>query len=150
MFAYRRTSPSPYSRTMRSAASQRPKERGGLRRLTVLVACLATAAFAAPAALAHARLLDTVPGDRRVLTRPPKEVRLRFDEPVRVLGGMKAVRNFGASFLAGKPHAQGREVVLPLKPIGDGDYTVLWRVLSDDDQLVEMAGRVARWRWGGG
>src|SRR4051794_22335942 len=115
MFAYRRKSPSPYSRTMRSAARPRPKERGVLRRLAVLAACFAAAAFAAPAALAHARLLDTAPGDRKVLTRPPKDVRLRFDEPVRVLGGMKAVRNFGPSVLAGKPHAQGREVIVPLE-----------------------------------
>src|SRR4051794_16940778 len=135
MFAYRRKCPSPYSRTMRSAAGPRPKERGVLRRLAILAACLAAAAFAAPAALAHARLLHTAPGDRNVLVHAPKEVRLRFDEPVRVLGGMKAVRNFGPSILAGKPHAQGRDVVLPLKRIGDGDYTVLWRVLSDDGHV---------------
>src|SRR4051794_2414511 len=135
MFAYRRKCPSPYSRTMRSAAGPRPKERGVLRRLAILAGCLAAAAFAAPAALAHARLVDTSPADRKVLVRPPSEVRLRFDEPVRVLGGMKAVRNFGPSVLAGKPHAQGRDVVLPLKRIGDGDYTVLWRVLSDDGHV---------------
>src|SRR6478736_5758225 len=100
MFAYRRKSPRPYSRAMRSAAHPRPKERAVLRRLAVLAACLAAAAFAAPAALAHARLLQTSPGDRKVLVHAPKEVRLRFDEPVRVLGGMKAVRNFGPSVLA--------------------------------------------------
>src|SRR3954469_3411556 len=110
MFSYRHKSPRPYIRTRRAAASQRPKERGVLRRLPVLAACLAAAAFAAPAALAHARLLDTVPRDRKVLTRAPTEVRLRFDEPVRALGGMKAVRNFGPSVLAAKPHTQGRDV----------------------------------------
>jgi copper transport protein len=120
---------------MRSAVRPRPKERGVLRRPGILAACVAVAAVAAPAASAHARLLDTSPRDRKVLVHAPKEVRLRFDEPVRVLGGMKAVRNFGPSVLAGKPHAQGRDIVLPLEKIGDGDYSVLWRVLSDDGHV---------------
>ena len=62
-------------------------------------------------------------------------MRLRFDEPVRALGGMQVVRNFGPSVLARKAARAGRDLVLPLKRIGDGDYTVLWRVLSDDGHV---------------
>lgn len=106
-----------------------------LRRVAILAVCLAAAAVAAPAALAHARLLSTAPRDGQVLVRAPREVRLRFDEAVRVLGGIRVVRSSGPSVLAGKPRAHGREVVLPLRPLADGDYTVLWRVLSDDGHL---------------
>jgi copper transport protein len=108
----------------------------GRRSVTVL-ALLALAAVAFPAsASAHARLLRTTPHDRVVLARAPAEVRLRFDAPVRALGGMRAIRNgSGRSVLAGRPRAQGRDLVVPLARIGDGDYTVLWRVLSDDGHL---------------
>ena len=38
---------------------------------------------------------------------------------------------------AGKPNASGRFVTIPLRKLHDGDYTVRWRVLSDDGHTVE-------------
>ena len=38
---------------------------------------------------------------------------------------------------AGKPNASGRVVTIPLRKLHDGDYTVRWRVLSDDGHTVE-------------
>jgi copper transport protein len=39
--------------------------------------------------------------------------------------------------LGGKPRLEhgDRELVLPLRPIGNGDYTVSWRIVSDDGHL---------------
>jgi copper transport protein len=87
---------------------------------------------------AHARLLRTVPGDGSVLGSAPGRVRVVFDDNVRPVSGIKAIRNGGGSVLGGKPRiVGGRVLVVPLRTgLGDGDYTVLWRVLSDDGHTV--------------
>jgi copper transport protein len=89
-------------------------------------------------AWAHARLLRTVPGDRTVLGAPPTQVRVVFDDDVRPASGIKAIRNGDGSVLAGKPRVVGgRELVIPLRAgLLDGDYTVLWRVLSNDGHTL--------------
>lgn len=91
-------------------------------------------ALALPAAAAaHATLLRSSPADRSVLTLAPHAVRFLFDDTVRVASGIRAVRNGGASVLGAKPHvAGGRTLVVPLRRVGEGDYTVLWRIVSDD------------------
>ena len=78
-----------------------------------------------------------------MLRTAPTRVRLVFDDDVRLASGIKAIRNGDGSVLDGKPRvAGGRVVVIPLRPgLADGDYTVLWRVLSDDGHT--LAGVVA-------
>jgi copper transport protein len=84
-------------------------------------------------AAAHATLLRSSPADRSVLTIAPHTVRFFFDDTVRVASGIRAVRNGGASVLAGQPYVGGsKTLVVPLQKIGEGDYTVLWRIVSDD------------------
>jgi copper transport protein len=132
-----------------------------MRRIRYVPAAALVAAVFAPAALAHAVLLRSQPADRSVLGAAPVSVRLTFDEPVRAAGGIEAVRNGGASVLAGKARTAGRVLVVPLRTgLPNGDYTVLWRVISDDGHAVEGvlafgvgAGRappVASLRAGGG
>jgi copper transport protein len=92
-------------------------------------------AFALPASgWAHATLVRAVPADGSVLATPPAAVRLVFDDDVRVGSGIKAVQNGGGSVLAGKARmVGGRTLVVPLQGgLPDGDYTVLWRVVSED------------------
>jgi copper transport protein len=85
------------------------------------------------AAAAHATLLHSSPADRAVLPTAPREARFVFDDTVRVASGIRAVRNGDGSVLGGKPRIAGRKIlVVPLRQIGNGDYTVLWRVVSDD------------------
>ena len=111
-----------------------------LRAFSVAVLC----ALVFPASgWAHATLLRTVPANGAVLSAAPATVRLVFDDTVRPGPGMKAIRNGGGSVLAGKPRVSGgRMLVVPLRPrLPDGDYTVLWRVVSDDGHTV--AGIVA-------
>jgi copper transport protein len=102
------------------------------------------AALALPAtASAHARLLRSVPANEAVISKAPASVRLVFDDTVRASGGMKAIRNGGGSVLAGRPRiVRGRTLVVPLRSgLSDGDYTVLWRVLSDDGH--DISGTIA-------
>ena len=84
-----------------------------------------------------------MPQNGAVLSAPPAAVRLVFDDTVRPGPGMRAIRNGGSSVLAGKPRvARGRTLLVPLRPrLPDGDYTVLWRVVSDDGHTI--AGVVA-------
>ena len=78
-----------------------------------------------------------------MLGSAPTRVRVVFDDDVRLASGIKAIRNGGGSVLDGKPRiAGGRTLVIPLRSgLADGDYTVLWRVLSDDGH--KLAGVVA-------
>jgi copper transport protein len=107
--------------------------------LLVLVCALALP----ETAWAHATVLRTLPRDGSVLRSAPARVRIFFDDDVRLVSGIKAIRNGGGSVLAGKPRvAEGRVLVIPLRSgLADGDYTVLWRVLSDDGHT--LAGVVA-------
>jgi copper transport protein len=89
-------------------------------------------------AWAHARLLRAVPGDGTVLGTAPTHVRVFFDDTVRPASGIKAIGNAGGSVLDGKPRVVGgRVLVVPLRAgLADGDYTVLWRVRSDDGHTL--------------
>jgi putative copper export protein len=51
---------------------------------------------------------------------------------------MRAVRNGGGSVLGGSPRViAGRELVIPLREhLPRGDYTILWRALSDDGHAI--------------
>jgi copper transport protein len=99
--------------------------------------CFLAAAFVAltlpAAAAAHATLLRSVPADRSALRHAPAQARFVFDDVVRPASGIKAVRSVGTSVLAGRPRViGGRTLVVPLARLRRGDYTVLWRVISDD------------------
>jgi copper transport protein len=111
--------------------------------LRVRILLLATAvALALPsAASAHATLIRSDPEDGAVVSVAPKTVRFTFDDDVRARSGIEAVRNGGGSVLGGKPRmVGGRVLVVPLRSgLGNGDYTVLWRVLSDDGHTLEGA-----------
>jgi copper transport protein len=109
-----------------------------MRRLLCLAAAVLAAAVLAPAALGHAVLLRTTPADGAVLTGSPAEVRLVFDDPVRVASGNAVIRNGGGSVLRGAPRvtAGGKVLVLPLdQSLRNGDYSVRWRIISDDGHL---------------
>lgn len=92
-------------------------------------------ALAAPSvAWGHASFLRSVPANGSVTAAAPASVRIFFTDDVRVGGGIRAISHAGGSILAGKPRVvDGRVLVVPLQPgLRDGDYTVLWRVVSDD------------------
>jgi copper transport protein len=100
----------------------------------------AVAALALPgAALAHATLLRTVPEDGAVVQVAPRDVRVEFDDSVRVAGGNAAVANeTQSSVLAGDATAKGRVLTIPLRRnLPDGAYSVRWSIVSDDGHREE-------------
>ncbi len=102
------------------------------------VAAAVAASIAAPAASAHANLVRSVPEAGEVLLRAPASVRLTFDDTVQVVGGSTVVRNGGRSVLRGVPSVVGgRQLVMLLRRgLAEGDYTVRWRIVSDDGHLI--------------
>jgi copper transport protein len=126
-------------RTILAATTKRSDET--LTRSTrtlAAAAALLVAAASAPSAWAHARIVSTSPGDGAVLASPPPRATIRFDDTIRVLSGTTVVGNADKRpVTAGKPNASGRFVTIPLRKLHDGDYTVRWRVLSDDGHTVE-------------
>ncbi len=112
----------------------------GVRLRGTALSLVAAFALALPAiAHAHASLVRSTPQDGAVLAAAPTSVRFVFDDDVRARSGIKAIKNGGGSVLTGKPHVVGggRVLVVPLRAgLGDGDYTVLWRALSDDGHTL--------------
>jgi copper transport protein len=109
-----------------------------VRRACVIAVVVGTAIAAPAVARAHTTLVRTRPADGAVLARAPGRVLVVLDDQVRVAPGNAAIRNGGGSILAGRPQAQGRTLVLPLRRgLGDGDYSVRWSVVSDDGHIVQ-------------
>jgi copper transport protein len=105
--------------------------------LAVAAALSLLSATAAPDASAHARVVSTSPAEGAVVATAPAEVTVRFDDVVRVLGGTVVVRNSDKRpVVAGKARASGRIVVIPLQKLANGDYSVRWRVLSNDGHTI--------------
>jgi copper transport protein len=127
---------------------------GGVGRLVVLFAAAVVAASCAAKALAHANLVSTSPQDGAVVASAPTEVRVRFDDPVTVGPGNAVVAADRSSVLAGSPSVErgGRELVLRLKSLRDGDYSVRWAIVSDDGHLESglLAFRVGPLKLGAG
>jgi copper transport protein len=105
-------------------------------RLTCIV--VAVTLVVPAAAFAHADAVDTNPRNGAVLARAPALVSVRFNDAVRVAPGNAAVRNGGASVLAGRPRTRGRQLVLPLRGgLRHGDYSVRWSAVSDDGHIIQ-------------
>src|SRR5919202_1749358 len=108
------------------------------RLLAVAALSCGTVGFLSAPASAHAILLRTEPAPQTTVKTAPAAVRLHFSEPVEVAFG--AVRVFdvdGHRVDSGRiSRADGnREVVVPVH-LGNGTYTVTWRVTSADGHPV--------------
>jgi copper transport protein len=127
---------------------------GGVGRLVVLFAAAVLGAACATQALAHANPVSTSPQDGAIVASAPTEVRVRFDDPVTVGPGNAVVAADRSSVLAGSPRVErgGRELVLPLERLGNGDYSVRWAIVSDDGHLESglLAFRVGPLQLGAG
>ena len=100
-----------------------------------LLLTAALAALAAPGtADAHAILLGTSPANHAVLTHSPREIRVTFDDTIRLGAGNAAVANAGGgSILAGAPTVTGHSLILPLRPaLPSGAYSARWSIVAED------------------
>jgi copper transport protein len=119
------------------------------RRLSVVVACACLLpVLAAPVAGAHALLRSCDPAGGASLDKAPEQVTMTFAEPpdpalsgVHVLDATgRAVERGRARVAAGKPLM----LEVPLGQLGDGTYTVSWRVVSRTDGVWQLVRRRAR------
>ena len=112
-------------------------------RLYVLLAAAAVALVAPAAALAHAALLQTTPSASGVLNAPPREVTLRYSEPVEPRFAIVSVTDAGGTQeAAGAPRrsaSSGDTLVVPLHHLQKGWHLVYWRVISVDGHPVRGA-----------
>lgn len=112
--------------------------------LGLLVGLLVAGVAAATPALAHAELVSGDPADSARLTVAPPSVTLRFSEPVGLgLGYLRVVDSSGGRVDTGSaehPDGDPSAVSVRLRDgLGDGSYTVSWRMLSADSHPVAGA-----------
>jgi methionine-rich copper-binding protein CopC len=109
---------------------------------SALIMALGASLHSAPV-LAHAMLVKAEPARRAVLSQPPAQVRLWFNEEIEkdyaslaVLDGAKAaVTDAKPTIAADDPKA----IVLALPELAPGKYTVKFRVLSVDGHVVDTS-----------
>ena len=107
--------------------------------LGVAAASPARAATSAPSLFAHAALAATYPADGSVVTRQPEQVTATFDEPIHMIATSLEVytpdgdrADDGDTTLANP-----EEIAVTLLPgLGNGTYTAVWHVISDDTHPV--------------
>ena len=105
---------------------------------TVAIALTALVALAAPAG-AHAALSATVPAAGDVLDASPREIELRFTEPVQV--DDDSVKVFGGDGERVETESPerfdgGKAVVVPMATVDEGGYVVTWKVVSADGHPI--------------
>jgi copper transport protein len=110
----------------------------------VIAATVVAALTAAPSAFAHATLVSSSPENDEVVRSAPRQVVLRFDEPVETAFGSVRVYDGAAHRVdsGGTTRPQPREVAVGVRPglrLPRGTYTVAWRVLSADSHPVSGA-----------
>ena len=114
-----------------------------IRFLPAVVLALGLILVGASPAAAHAELQETDPAGGAVLSQAPRQVVLRFSEPVEVsFGSIRVFGHDGRRLDTGQPaHPEGRAeaVGLNLPALDSGAYVVTWRVLSADAHPVRGA-----------
>jgi copper transport protein len=107
-----------------------------------LAAMLVTALAVVPSASAHAILVSSTPANDAVVATAPKSVVLRFNEPVESAFGSARVFDSQAKRVddgrVARPDDKTVEVAIGRR-LGDGTYTVTWRVVSTDSHPISGA-----------
>jgi copper transport protein len=107
-------------------------------KIRLAVAAAIIGALALPsAAWGHANLVRTIPANGASVPKAPHEVRVVFDDVVRIGPGIEAIRNGDGPVLSGRVHVVGgRTLVIPLRDeLRNGAYSVRWSIISDDGHL---------------
>ena len=106
--------------------------------LLAVVSSLATAL----AASAHTSLTSMTPASgSTATTTAPTQVVLTFTEPVSTsFAAVTVTDSRGATATAGRATVSGATVTQPLRPLRDGSYAVVYRVVSADGHAVSGRG----------
>jgi methionine-rich copper-binding protein CopC len=108
----------------------------------VALAALVVALASAPGAVgAHAALDRADPRPNSTVRGAPGQVRLWFTEKLETAFSTARVVNAAGKSVGDDGSRLDAEnaalLVVPLKPLGAGSYTVIWRVLSVDSHVTE-------------
>ena len=106
-----------------------------MRLRLALVGVAAVALILPSAAFAHVTLESAEPATQSRVESPPKEIRLRFNQPVTLTSRSLQVLAPDGTILSGAPRAEddGFVVVAPVSRLARGQgYTVRWRVIGED------------------
>ena len=112
-----------------------------MNRTTMLLAALVASATIPAAASAHAFLKTATPGVGSTVATPPKQLVIDYTEGVEPAFSTVAVVNAtGAPMNDGPVKTapnNNAELVVPLKPLTAGTYTVTWHVTSTDTHKTQ-------------
>jgi copper transport protein len=101
----------------------------------LVLGCLLGALVVPSTALAHVTLQSSEPDTQARLDGAPREIRLRFNQPVTITSNAIQVLAADGTVLSGAARTEdgGYVVVAPVSRLGHGlGYTVRWRVIGDD------------------
>jgi copper transport protein len=104
-----------------------------MRRL--LVIALAALAFPA-AAYGHATLISTSPSFRAELQTGPRQIRIHFDQTVKVVAKSMQVLDAKGVNHAYDARAVGTDLIASVRPLKTGQYTIRWQAMSADTHVV--------------
>ena len=92
-------------------------------------------------ALAHCFPDRTTPAAASVVTEPPAQVVVHFDNPFNPASTTIRVLNENGDVVSGpgKPSQDQRELAAMLKPLAPGQYFVKWRATSQDGDHTQGA-----------
>jgi methionine-rich copper-binding protein CopC len=111
------------------------------RFVSIAAALLLLLGFGASPAFAHALLRKATPGVGSTVHGSPAEVKLVFSEGVEPTFSTIAVNDAaGARFESGEPHTapgDAKTLIVALKPLAVGVYTVEWHATSVDTHKTE-------------
>lgn len=100
---------------------------------TILFSVLAIA----PSAYAHTHLTSSMPSDKAVLDKAPNELMLHFSEPTKLTAVTLKKNGEGeAHKLAAFPKEPTANANIPLQALSQGEYTVEWRAVGDDNHVM--------------
>lgn len=108
--------------------------------VVVVVALVALVAALGATAFGHAHLSRSAPANNAELSAIPQAICLWFTEPIeKALSSIEVkdaqgnrVDDLDKWRASEEAKGVGESIAIPLKPIGPGEYTVTWRVLSID------------------
>jgi methionine-rich copper-binding protein CopC len=95
-----------------------------------------SAVLAASAVYAHAHLVLAMPADGSVLTQAPATFALKFNEAATLTALSIQKGSQAAQKIDGLPAKPAAQFSIPAPKLDAGDYTLTYRVLSDDNHVA--------------